>query len=168
MRFVRLLLQTYSKFQYSSSINVWSSSKIKKETNAKLSVSKSFMKWQKKNQKALKTVVSAVTNPTLLDHLGFDKGFILHIGVSANNLECAMYRKHKGYIKGFWVLSKRTIRTKMRYIALKSTIFISLCCMLKQKLTIMWLVHSKVHCQRLTLSESIVEDIHADQQLKLK
>ena len=98
MRFVRLLLQTYSKFQYVFqyvinfyiSISVWSSSKIKKETNAKLSVSKSFMKWQKKNQKALKTVVSAVTNPTLLDHPDFDKGFILHIGVSANNLECAM------------------------------------------------------------------------------
>ena len=64
--------------------NIKSSSKVFKASTS--------IRWRRQHQKALETIITAITSPPLLSHPDFDQPFILHVDASTKGLGTGLYQ----------------------------------------------------------------------------
>ena len=73
------------------------------KSSSKMLITSTSIHWRRQHQKALETLITAITSPPLLLYLDFDQPFILHVDASTKDLGAGLhqYKDKKVRILGF-------------------------------------------------------------------
>ena len=123
LRYYRRYVKGFSRiaqplFDLLKKDNIKSSSKVLKASTP--------IRWRLEHQKALETIITAITSPSLLAYPDFDQSFILHVDASTKGLGAGLYKYEdkKARILGYGrrALAKAEQKyhsSKLEYLSLK-------------------------------------------------
>ena len=91
--------------------NIKSSSKVLKASTS--------IHWRRQHQKALETLITAITSPPLLSYPDFDQPFILHVDASTKGLGAGLYQYKDEKVRIFGYGSRALAKAEEKYHSCK-------------------------------------------------